>query len=71
MLLLLIFIYVPWQDPMMQYFSWDVEPRHSRPPYDGLGLLQERDLVCVPKPHALVQDVQEAHIPHFPSTVYK
>ena len=45
-------------------------PSHSSPPFDGVGLSQTLDLVCIPPPQDRVQVVGSDHSPQFPFSVW-
>ena len=54
---------------MLQILDFDDDPAHCFPPPDGLGLLQARILVCLPRlPHVLEQAEYFPHLPHLPFT---
>lgn len=46
-----------------------LSPAHSRPPFRGGGLVQVRDLFCVPPPHVTLHSSQAPHAVQFPFTV--
>jgi len=56
-------------DPVLQSLDSMASPTQSIPPFDGTGLLQNRDRNCVPPPHWAVHGLQAPYTLHPPLTV--
>ena len=56
---------------MLQSLVFNSSPWHSRPPFSGLGLSQDRSLRCFPVPHGSLHDDQGDHRDQRPLTTPK
>jgi hypothetical protein len=57
----------PEQDCELHVVPSVLNPTQFKPPFEGVGLLQERDLVWVPPLQVAVHVDQEVQSPQFPS----
>ena len=52
---------------VLQVVFSELEPVQAKPPFEGGGLLQVRDLVCAPPPQVRLHVDQAPQSPQFPS----